>query len=168
MPETNVEPWLRGALAGIPGPVMPLFFSFAQVREELQHHAADLTSVQLWKKVGNTAPVGFHMRHIGGSVDRLLTYLEGKQLSAQQLESVKRESLGEAGFAQVYEDLDGKLRDAERRLEALDVTDLYAARYVGRKRLESTVLGLLVHIAEHTQRHLGQAITTAKLLRESS
>ena len=168
MPETNVEPWLRGALTGVPRPVMPLFFSFAQVREELQHHAADLAPHQLWKKVGNTAPVGFHMRHIGGSVDRLLTYLEGKQLSAQQLESVKRESLGEIGFAQVYEELDRKLRDAERRLKSLDVTDLYAARYVGRKRLESTVLGLLVHIAEHTQRHLGQAITTAKLVRESS
>lgn len=168
MPETNVEPWLRGALTGVPRPVMPLFFSFAQVREELQHHAADFAPQQLWKKIGNTAPVGFHMRHIGGSIDRLLTYLEGGQLSAQQLESVKQEALGEAGFAEVYEDLDRRLRDAERRLKALDVADLYAPRYVGRKRLESTVLGLLVHIAEHTQRHLGQAVTTAKLVRESS
>jgi hypothetical protein len=168
MPETNVEPWLRGALAGIPGPVMPLFFSFAQVREELQHHAADFTPHQLWKKIGNTAPVGFHMRHIGGSIDRLLTYLEGAQLSEQQLQSVKQESLGEAGFAEVYGDLDRKLRDAEQRLKTVDVSDLYAPRFVGRKRLESTVLGLLVHIAEHTQRHLGQAVTTAKLVRERS
>src|SRR6185437_13828911 len=101
----------------------------------------------------NNAAVGFHMRHIGGSVDRLLTYLEGGQLSQQQLESVKQESAGEAGFAEVYEELDRKLRDAEQRLRTVDVSNLDAPRYVGRRRLESTVLGLLVHIAEHTQRH---------------
>ena len=167
MPEENVEPWLRGALAGVPRPVMPLFFSFEQVREDLKRHAGDLTTDQLWNQVGNNAPVGRHMRHMGGSIDRLLTYLEGKQLSEQQLESVKQESTGGTSFDEVYKDLDVKLRDAEQRLKDVDVTDLYAPRYVGRKRLESTVLGLLVHIAEHTQRHLGQAITTAKLVRES-
>jgi uncharacterized damage-inducible protein DinB len=165
MPDEHVEPWLRGAIPGVPRPVMPLFFSFSLVREDIQRHASDLRPDQLWKKIGNNAPVGFHMRHIGGSIDRLLTYLEGGQLSEQQLASVKQESTGDAGFAEVYEELDGKLRDAEQRLKAVDVSDLYAPRYVGRKRLESTVLGLLVHIAEHTQRHLGQAITTAKLAR---
>ncbi len=166
MADPHIEPWLRGALAGEPGPVLPLIFSSAQVREDLQHHAADLTPEQLWKKIGNNAPVGFHIRHIGGSVDRLLAYLEGGPLSVQQLASVKEEASGDQSFSQLYEELDRKLRDAERRLKALDVHDLYAPRYVGRKRLESTVLGLLVHIAEHTQRHLGQAITTAKLVRE--
>lgn len=166
MPDPHVEPWLRGALDGVPRPVMPLFFSFALVREDIQHHAADLTPEQLWKAVGNNAPVGFHMQHMGGSVDRLLTYLEGGQLSEQQLASVKQESAGSAAFAKLYEELDRKLGDAERRLKTVDVSDLYAPRYVGRKRLESTVLGLLVHIAEHTQRHLGQAITTAKLVRQ--
>lgn len=143
---------------------MPLFFSFAQVREDLERHASTLTPQQLWKTVGGNAPVGFHMRHIGGSIDRLLTYLEGGQLSGQQLASVKQETSGDADYSQVYQELDEKLRDAERRLKTVDVSDLYAPRYVGRKRLESSVLGLLVHIAEHTQRHLGQAITTAKLV----
>jgi hypothetical protein len=36
---------------------------------------------------------------------------------------------------------------------------------VGRARLPSTVFGLLFHVAEHTQRHAGQAITTAKIVR---
>jgi hypothetical protein len=145
---------------------MPLFFSFAQVREDLERHASQLTPEQLWKAVGNNAPVGFHMRHIGGSADRLLTYLEGGQLSQQQLASIKKEATGEGDFSQVYQELDAKLRDAERRLKTVDLSDLYAPRYVGRKRLESSVLGLLVHIAEHTQRHLGQAVTTAKLVRD--
>lgn len=168
MADTHIEPWLRGALGDVPRPVMPLFFTFAQVREDLQQHAASLATEQLWKPVGNNAPVAFHMRHIGGSIDRLLTYLEGGQLSEQQLASVQQEASGSGSFSQLYEELDGKLRDAERRLKAVDVSDLYAARYVGRKRLESSVLGLLVHIAEHTQRHLGQAITTAKLVRGDS
>jgi uncharacterized damage-inducible protein DinB len=166
--DSKVEPWLRGALDGVPRPVMPLFFSFAQVREDLQHHVADLTAKQLWEAIGTNASVGFHMRHLGGSIDRLLTYLEGGQLSHEQLASAKEETSGAEGFSQVYEELDRKLRDAEDRLRRMDLADLYAPRYVGRKRLESTVLGLLVHIAEHTQRHLGQAITTAKLVRDTA
>jgi uncharacterized damage-inducible protein DinB len=168
MADDHIEPWLRGPLADIPRPVMPLFFSFAQVREDLGRHASQLTPEQLWKAVGKNAPVGFHMRHLGGSIDRLLTYLEGGQLTEQQLHSVKQEASGNESFSQVYQELDEKLRDAERRLKAVDVSDLYAPRFVGRKRLESSVLGLLVHIAEHTQRHLGQAITTAKLVRDGS
>lgn len=166
MADTHTEPWLRGALAGVPRPVMPLFFCFEQVREDLERHAGDLTADQLSQAVENNAPVGFHMRHIGGSVDRLLTYLEGGQLSQEQLASVKQEAEVRGDFSELFGELKERLADAERRLRALDVSDLYAPRYVGRKKLESSVLGLLVHIAEHSQRHLGQAITTAKLVRD--
>jgi len=30
--------------------------------------------------------------------------------------------------------------------------------------LPTTVGGLLVHVADHTQRHVGQAVTTAKIV----
>ena len=106
------------------------------------------------------------MRHIPGSVDRLLTYLEGGQLTEQQLQYLKHEAEPGATFAQLFTGLEHQLAAAEERLRKLDASDLNAPRYVGRKRLQVTALGLLVHIAEHTQRHLGQAITTAKMVRE--
>ena len=153
-------------MEGVPLAVMPLFFSFANVKEDIQKFASGLSPEQLWRKVGGNAAVGFHMRHIPGSVDRLLTYLEGGQLTEQQLQYLKHEAEPGATFAQLFTGLEHQLSAAEERLRKLDTSDLNAARYVGRKRLQVSVLGLLVHIAEHTQRHLGQAITTAKLVRE--
>ncbi|MFZ0593868.1 MAG: DinB family protein [Bryobacteraceae bacterium] len=163
--QEHFEPWLRGRLEGVPLAVMPLFFCFANVREDLRRHVADLTTEEIWKKVGRNAAVGFHLRHIFGSVDRLLTYLEGGQLTEEQLEFLSRESAPGASFDELFTQLDRQLTAAEQRLMELDTSDLNAVRYVGRARLEVTFLGLLIHIAEHTQRHLGQAITTAKLVR---
>jgi hypothetical protein len=165
-PDEQIEPWLRGPLEGVPPTVMPLFFSFAQVREEIQRHARGLSTEQIWRKIASLAPLGFHLRHIPGSVDRLLTYLEGGQLSGQQLQFLRHEAEPGATFDQLFTGLAFQLNAAEERLLKLNIADLSAPRYVGRRRLEVTSLGLLVHIAEHTQRHLGQAVTTAKLLRE--
>jgi uncharacterized damage-inducible protein DinB len=166
MVNESVEPWMRGPIDNVPLPVMPLFFGFAQVREELRKHCTGLTAEQMWRKVGDAAPLGFHLRHIGGSVDRLLTYLEERQLSPAQLTQLKDESMAGAGFEQLYGELDQSLSTAEKRLLQLDLTRFDAPRYIGRKRLEVTALGLVVHIAEHTARHLGQAVTTAKLIRK--
>lgn len=160
----SLEPWLRGPLPGVPLPVMPLFFSFAQVREEMRKHGGNLTPEQVWKKPGGAAALGFHLRHIGGSVDRLLTYLEERELSAAQLAALKAEGVEGTGFEQLYSELDEALTSAEKRLLNLDLLRLDAPRFVGRRRFQVTALGLLVHIAEHTQRHLGQAVTTAKLV----
>jgi hypothetical protein len=168
MSENYVEPWLRGPLEGVPLAVMPLFFTFAQVRDELKRHTAGLSKDQVWKSIGGTAPLGYHVRHLGGSVDRLLTYLEGGQLNGEQLASLKKESTPGEPVDELMARLHETLHNAEQRLRVLDTSQLHDLRYVGRKRLAVTVLGLLVHIAEHTQRHLGQAVTTTKLLRSQS
>ena len=165
-PTSQPEPWLRGPLDGVPLAVMPLFFTFAQVREEIQRHVSGLSTEQIWRKIGSIAPLGFHLRHLPGSVDRLLTYLEGGQLSGQQLQFLKHEAEPGATFDQLFAGLTFQLSAAEERLLKLNTSDLTARRHVGRQRLEVTFLGLLVHIAEHTQRHLGQAVATAKLLRD--
>lgn len=156
---------MRGPLAGVPFVVMPLFFTFQQVREDLERHTSGLTTEQLWRPLKNNAALGFHIRHLGGSIERLLTYLEGRQLSESQLEILKHETDPGANLNSLTDELHRVLADAEGRLKAVDVSVLDAPRLVGRKRLPTTVLGLLVHIAEHTQRHLGQAITTAKMVR---
>jgi hypothetical protein len=59
----------------------------------------------------------------------------------------------------------------ERGIDAMRETPpgIYLeTRGVGRRRLPTTVLGLLVHIAEHTQRHVGAIIATSKVVRVMS
>jgi hypothetical protein len=143
---------------------MPLFFTFAQVREDLERHTAGLATRDVWRRIGNIAPLGFHLRHIPGSADRLVTYLEERSLSAEQFEDLKNELSPGADAATLLGEMKLRFEYVENRLKNFRFHDLHAPRYIGRKRLPTTVLGLLVHIAEHTQRHLGQAVTTAKLL----
>ena len=162
------EPWLRGPIEGVPAHVMPVFHSFAQVREDLALHTAGLTTDGVWRRTGNLPSLGFHLRHIAHSVDRLVTYLCGGELTQAQIATLKTEAEPGASLETLLADIDVNLRDAENRLRAIDPASLNEPRYVGKKRLATTVLGLIVHVAEHTQRHLGQAITTAKLARETT
>ncbi len=97
---SSPEPWLRGPLAGVHPLVMPVFFSFAQVREDLAKHAQGLTDEQVWTVAGG-ASVGFHLKHIAGSVDRITTYLLGSQLTEQQLQTLRQESVPDAGLVAV-------------------------------------------------------------------
>ena len=162
------EPWLRGPIEGVPAHLMPVFHSFAMVREDLARYTEGLTTEDVWRRTGTLPPLGFHLRHIPHSVDRLVTYLCGDQLSEAQLAILKQETEpSTATLQELLAEVDAKLSEAEARLRAVGKDSMDEPRYIGKKRLPSTVLGLLVHVAEHTQRHLGQAITTAKLARET-
>jgi uncharacterized damage-inducible protein DinB len=165
LPEPLPEPWMRGPIAGIEPLVMPLFFSFSQVREDLARHTEGVAEEQLWRNVGPLPSLGFHLRHIAGSVERLTTYLMNEPLMAEQLAFLKEEATPGATVEELLAAIDATLRATEARLRTIDPATIHDPRYIGRKRLPTTVLGLLVHLAEHTQRHLGQAITTAKLVR---
>jgi uncharacterized damage-inducible protein DinB len=163
------EPWLRGPIAGVAPAVMPVFFTFAQVREELANHTAGLTQDQVWTKPANVAaPLGFHLKHMAGSVDRLTTYLLGHQLSPAQLDSLRHESEPGSTLDELLRGIDNSLRASEEQLRQLNPNSLNEHRSVGRRELPTTVLGLIVHLSEHTQRHLGQAITTIKVIRHST
>jgi uncharacterized damage-inducible protein DinB len=146
---------------------MPVFHSFAMVREDLAHYTEGLSTDDVWRRTGALPSLGFHLRHIAHSVDRLVTYLCGEPLTDAQIATLKQESDPGATLAELLADIDAQLKDAERRMRSIDAATLQDPRYIGKKQLPSTVLGLLVHVAEHTQRHLGQAITTAKLARET-
>jgi uncharacterized damage-inducible protein DinB len=159
------EPWLRGPIEGVPAHLMPVFHSFAQVREDLARHTEGLADDDVWRRTGSLPSLGFQLRHIAGSVDRLVTYLCGDELTAAQIDALKRESTPGATLSELLNGVDEALNGAEERLRSIPESSLHEPRYVGKKRLPTTVLGLLVHVAEHTQRHLGQAITTAKLAR---
>ncbi len=161
------EPWLRGPIPDVHPLIMPVFFSFAMVREDLAKHTAGLTREQIWRRVDG-ASLGFHLIHLAGSVDRLTTYLVGDQISEEQIRIMRQESEpGDAELSSLLNLVDDRLRASEEQLRRIDPTKPYETRMVGRKRLPTTVIGLIVHIAEHTQRHLGQAITTCKILRQA-
>ncbi len=145
---------------------MPVFHSFAQVREDLQKYTTDLPAEVVWREVDG-ASLGFHLKHIAGSVDRLTTYLLGGQLSEEQLRALKSESKLKGSLQDLLSEVDGALTKAEQQIQReLNPANIYDNRSVGRRALPTTVIGLLVHLCEHTQRHLGQAITIAKMLRQ--
>ena len=162
---TQEEPWLRGPIPGVNPFIAPLFYSFQMAREDLAHHTAGLTAEQIWATPNGFGSVGFHLRHIAGSTDRLATYVTGAQLSADQISVMKAEKEPGGTREMLLAAIDGVFAKAEATARAVDPATLTAPRAVGRKQLPTTVIGLLVHIAEHTQRHVGQAISAAKLAR---
>lgn len=161
------EPWLRGAIPGVDPYLMPAAHALVQVREDLPRAAAGLTRDQLWARPGGAASVGFHLRHIPGSIDRLLAYARGETLTPAQRDAAAAEKDADPSL-----DVDrlgaGIAEAVERALTQMRATPreaLLQPRAVGRAGLPSTVLGLLFHLAEHAQRHTGQAIATAKAVR---
>jgi hypothetical protein len=163
--QTSPEPWLRGSIPGLDPLLAPVLYAFQQAREDLAYFTEGLSTQEIWLTPHGFASVGFHIVHITGSTDRLVTYLEGRQISDPQLAALGREGEPGAAREQLLADLDVVFRRAELVIRALDPARLSEPREVGRKRLPTTGIGLLTHIAEHTQRHLGQAISTSKWAR---
>ena len=162
------EVWLRGPLPDIPPMLQPVAHSLMQSREEVDAILPELTPEQLWTTPGSAASVGYHVRHAAGALDRLFTYARGEELSSGQRLALLVESSAprerddaerlRAVFAGVVDQAIAQLRGT------MDDT-LLAPRAVGRAKLPSTVLGLLFHGAEHTQRHVGQLTAIAKVVR---
>ncbi|HEY6127376.1 MAG TPA: DinB family protein [Candidatus Acidoferrum sp.] len=162
---TRTEPWLSGTLTEIPAVHRALLHALQMAEEDLIKWCGDLSTEEFNAKPGGVVSVAFHVRHIAGSIDRLLTYAEEKQLSEEQMTSLKTEVTTSANPKESFAELRKALESAVARVRALVGADLEARRTVGRRSLPASMGGLLVHVAEHTQRHVGQAITTAKIVR---
>jgi uncharacterized damage-inducible protein DinB len=132
---------------------------------DLIHWCGALTTDELNFRQEGIASVAFHLRHIARSIDRLLTYAEGRPLDSAQIIALNSEAQEGATRDELFAELESSLARAASRIRALDATRLNDTRAVGMKKLPTTLGGLLVHVAEHTQRHVGQAITTAKFIR---
>lgn len=164
----QVEVWLRGPVPDIPPLLQPVAHSLLQSREEVAAILPQLSPGELWREPGGAASAGYHARHAMGSLDRLLTYARGDSLSPAQ-----REVLLSEGKADREEGAAGRLVAAfaaqvDRALEQLRSTGeatLTERRLVGTARIPSTVIGLLFHAAEHTQRHVGQLTAIARVVR---
>jgi uncharacterized damage-inducible protein DinB len=167
-PKTSAtEVWQRGPVPGIDPLLMPVAHALLQVQEDLRGLAARVSEEHVWSRPGGAASIAFHVRHIAGSTDRLLTYARGVALSDAQRAAAKAESIEDQPhrpLGQLVEETVAALDRALDQVKATPHASLLEPREVGRQRLPSTTLGLLFHAAEHATRHAGQALTTARIL----
>jgi hypothetical protein len=159
-----VEPWLRGTHAEIDAVRRQVIHALELAGEDVERWCAGLSDAEMNARPFGLASVAFHLRHIARSLDRLLTYAEGKALSGAQMDALSSEMVDGAFAEVVLAELRAGLGEAHRRVLMISPASYEEKRGVGRAMLPSTVGGLLVHCAEHTQRHVGQAVTTAKVV----
>ena len=166
-PTAKPEAWLRGPVDGIDPMLSPVAHALIQAREDVEALVAQVPANLVWERPGGAASIGFHVRHLGGALDRLFTYARGEALTDAQRAALKLEGVpGEpaAPLADVVRGTGEVVDRALAQLRGLTREQLLEPRKVGKAGLPSTVLGLLFHAAEHCTRHAGQAVTTAKIL----
>lgn len=163
----DTEWWQRGPVAGVPDVLQPVAHILLQVRESVGELTEGLTPEQWNARPAGVASVAFHVLHIPGVIDRLFTYARGDALTDEQFAALRAEgaTLDEAGIAEALTALDARVGLAVDELRQVDVTTLGEFRGVGRAQLPSTVIGCLVHGAEHAMRHVGQLSVTARVTR---
>ena len=164
------EVWLRGPMPGIQPYLQPAAHTLQQVREDIVAAIRDLTTDQLWHRPGGAAAIGFHLHHLPGSLERLLTYSRGESLSPEQMARLASERTvheDRPGLDALVTRLTGEIERALDYLRTIPLEALLEHRDVGRKKLPSTTMGLIFHAAEHSSRHAGQIVTLARVVRGS-
>jgi hypothetical protein len=145
---------------------MPAAHAFLQTVEDVERAVADLSPEQLWMTPGGAASIGFHIMHLSGSTDRLLTYARGATLDETQKAALAAEKAPPpVEVSELLANLRRTFDAALAQVRATPPSSVQDARPVGRAGLPTTVLGLIFHAAEHSQRHAGQLVTTAKIVR---
>lgn len=160
-----VEPWLRGTHTDVPAVGRAVLHALDLALDDLTKWTEGLADAEVHTQQFGLPSVAFHLRHIARSTDRLLGYAEGKQISSQQLTALKAEQTGDEMLVELLAEVEASFSNAAERVRVLATADLDTPRGVGRKQLPTSIGGALVHVADHTQRHVGQVVTTAKVLK---
>ena len=164
----NQPPWLRGPVAGVIPLLQPVAHALIDADEDVRKALASITAEQLRAKPGGGAPAAFHVKHAMGSLDRLFTYARGESLSDLQMAALASEKPMDVSAlepASLSAEFSAAIARAQEQLRDTKESDLLVVRLVGRARIPSNTLGLLFHAAEHTARHVGQLMTTVKVVR---
>lgn len=174
-PAPYVEPWLSGTHSDVPAVGRAVLHALDLALDDITKWTAGLTDLEVHTLPLGLPPVAFHLRHMARSVDRLLTYAEGNQLSTDQLTALKSEQIGpeplgleldeRETLAALIAEVEVSFSNASDRIRTLATADFNTFRGVGRKQLPTSIGGALIHVADHTQRHAGQVVTTAKVLK---
>ena len=164
MTQEYLEPWLRGTLTEVDAVRRAVLHALELAGEDAERWCGGLTDEEVDRRPFGIAPVAFHLRHMARSLDRLLTYAEGRGLDERQLAALRTEMDAGAGLEALRMELRGGLVRARERVLAIEAGQFEERRVVGRAGIPTTAGGLLIHCAEHTQRHAGQMVTTAKVV----
>ena len=167
-PTPYIEPWLRGTHSDVPAAGRAVLHALDLAIDDLTKWTAGLNDIEVYAKPLGLPSVAFHLRHIARSTDRILTYAEGGQLSAEQLSVLKTEQSGEGQpetLAALIAEVESSFSNAAERIRVLAVGNYDTPRGVGRKQFPTSLGGALIHVADHTQRHTGQVVTTAKVIK---
>lgn len=160
-----IEPWLRGTYADVPAVGRAVLYALDLALDDLTKWTAGLKDGQVHAQPLGLTSVAFHLRHLARSTDRLMSYAEGKPLSEDQLAALKSEKVGDETLGMLLADVEFSFVNAAERIRVLATADFNIVRHVGRKQFPTTIGGALIHVADHTQRHVGQVVTTTKVLR---
>ena len=167
----KLEVWQRGPLQEMPGLLQPIAHALLQAVEELEEMMNNFSDELLWQRPANVASPGFHLQHLSGVLDRVFTYARNEPLTDFQLAQLHDEDVApqqNVSVQSLLERFKRQIKTAIIQLQNTDEDTLKEYRGVGRKQLPSTVIGLLVHAAEHTMRHVGQLSVTVKILKASN
>ena len=169
-PAPYIEPWLRGTYSDLPAVGRAVLHALDLALDDITKWTEGLTDAEVHARPLGLPSLGFHLKHIARSVDRILTYAEGGQLTADQLAALKAEQSPPAheedeSLAMLLGEVEASFSNAADRIRTLADADFNLFRGVGRKQLPTSIGGALIHVADHTQRHVGQVVTTAKVLK---
>ena len=165
VPIPYTEPWLRGTHAEVPAVGRAVLHALDLALDDLTKWTEGLTDAEVHAQPLGLTAIAFHLRHIARSADRLLSYAEGNQLTSGQLAALKAEQAGEETLAALLAEVEVSFSNAADRVRVLATANFDTFRGVGRKQLPTSIGGALIHVADHTQRHVGQVVTTAKVLK---
>jgi uncharacterized damage-inducible protein DinB len=158
------EVWMRGPVADVPALLQPVAHALLQAQEEIHTLLLVFPDELLWQQPAGVASVGFHLQHITGVLDRMYTYAAGQVLSEEQLAYLSAEGKPAGDLTSLLTAFDTRLQTFVDQLKNIDESSLTDARTVGRKKLPTTLIGLLFHAAEHTMRHTGQLHVTVRVI----
>ncbi|MGB8030890.1 MAG: DinB family protein [Terracidiphilus sp.] len=167
------EPWLRGTHADVPAAGRAVLHALELSLDDLTKWTAGMTDAEVHSQPFGLTSIAFHLRHIARSTDRILTYAEGGQLSQEQLAALRTEQMAQGqdgegkqeSLAELLAGVEVSFSDAADRIRVLATADLNTPRFVGRKHLPTSIGGAMIHVADHTLRHTGQVVTTAKVIK---
>ena len=158
--------WLRGPIYGIPPLLVPVAQSLMQAREDAKRALDQAPDDSLWIRPNGAASAAFHLFHTAHALDRLMTYARGEALQESQRRAILQERAQglDVDRSDLMELFDMAVDRALLQLRCTPESSLLKDRRVGKADLPSNVLGLLYHASEHTARHVGQLITTLKVV----
>ncbi len=102
-----IEPWMSGSHTNVPAVGRAVLHALELALDDLTKWTAGLTDAEVHARPLGLPSVAFHLKHIARSVDRILSYAEGGQLSAEQLTALKAEQTGDENLAALLAETEG-------------------------------------------------------------